>query len=70
MMALFSPISRVQTVDSGQGALMRAFGLMSITVTTASAAGPLTIDCLDTATARSVVAELTEITGRHAGDAT
>ena len=65
-----APLSRVQTVDSAQGPLMRPFGLMSITVTTASAAGPITIDCLDVATARAVVAELTEITGRSAGDAT
>ncbi|MBD8870353.1 PH domain-containing protein [Nocardioides donggukensis] len=65
-----APLSRVQTVDSAQGALMRAFGLMSITVTTASAAGPLTIACLDSVTARAVVAELTEITGSHEGDAT
>jgi membrane protein YdbS with pleckstrin-like domain len=65
-----APLSRVQTVDSAQGALMRAFGLMSITVTTASAAGPITIECLDVATARDVVTELTEITGHSAGDAT
>ena len=65
-----APLSRVQTVDSAQGPLMRQFGLMSITVTTASAAGPITIDCLDAPTARAVVAELTEITGRSAGDAT
>jgi membrane protein YdbS with pleckstrin-like domain len=65
-----APLSRVQTVDTAQGALMRYFGLMSITVTTASAAGPLTLECLDVPTARSVVAELTEITGRSAGDAT
>jgi len=65
-----APLSRVQTVDTAQGALMRAFGLMSITVTTASAAGPVTIMGLDTATAQRVVAELTRITGSSAGDAT
>ena len=37
-----APLSRVQTVDSRQGALMRVFGLASLTVTTASAAGPIT----------------------------
>lgn len=57
-----APISRVQTVDSRQGALMRLFGLASITVTTASAAGPITVDCLDADTAREVVARLTAIT--------
>lgn len=65
-----APLSRVQTVDAHQGALQRAFGLKSITVTTASAAGPLTIDCLDADVADRTVAELTEITGRTEGDAT
>ena len=65
-----APISRVQTVDSRQGALMRVFGLSSITVTTASAAGPITVDCLDAETAREVVARLTAITSATAGDAT
>lgn len=65
-----APISRVQTVDSRQGAVMRLFGLASITVTTASAAGPITIDCLDDDTARQVVADLTAITAATQGDAT
>ena len=65
-----APLSRVQTVDSTQGALMRAFGLASITVTTASAAGPISIDCLDEGVARRTVAELTEVTGSVRGDAT
>lgn len=65
-----APISRVQTVDSRQGALMRLFGLASITVTTASAAGPISVDCLDDDTARQVVAQLTAITAATEGDAT
>lgn len=65
-----APISRVQTVDSRQGAIMRMFGLASITVTTASAAGPITISCLDDDTARRVVAQLTAITAATHGDAT
>ncbi|MFC7360641.1 PH domain-containing protein [Nocardioides astragali] len=65
-----APISRVQTVDSRQGALMRMFGLASITVTTASAAGPITVDCLDAETARQVVARLTAITAATEDDAT
>jgi membrane protein YdbS with pleckstrin-like domain len=65
-----APISRVQTVDSRQGALMRLFGLASITVTTASAAGPITVDCLDADTAREVVARLTAITAAGEDDAT
>lgn len=65
-----APLSRVQTVDSHQGAIMRLFRLANITVTTASAAGPIRIDCLDQDVARRVVAELTEITGSSEGDAT
>lgn len=65
-----APLSRVQTVDSRQGAIMRMFGLASLTVTTASAAGPITIDCLDADTARELVAQLTEITAATEGDAT
>ena len=65
-----APISRVQTVDSRQGALMRLFGLSSLTVTTASAAGPISIDCLDADTARDLVARLTAITATSQGDAT
>lgn len=65
-----APLSRVQTVDSRQGALMRLFDLASLTVTTASAAGPITIDCLDAGQARELVAVLTAITGASEGDAT
>jgi len=65
-----APISRVQTVDSRQGAVMRLFGVASITVTTASAAGPITIDCLDADVARHLVARLTAITAATPGDAT
>jgi hypothetical protein len=65
-----APISRVQTVDSRQGALMRLFGLASITVTTASAAGPITVACLDQHVARDVVAQLTAITAATEDDAT
>lgn len=65
-----APISRVQTVDSRQGALMRLFGLASITVTTASAAGPITVACLDADTAREVVARLTAMTAATEDDAT
>lgn len=65
-----APLSRVQTVDSERGALMRMFGLSSLTVTTASAAGPVKISCLDHDVAARVVEELTEITGASAGDAT
>ncbi len=65
-----APLSRVQTVDTNQGAIMRLFNLASLTVTTASAAGPISIDCLDLDVARRLVHELTEITGASEGDAT
>lgn len=65
-----APISRVQTVDTERGPLEQLFGLANVTVTTASAAGPLRIHGLDRATAESLVAELTEVTSRSAGDAT
>ena len=65
-----APLSRVQTVDSRQGAVMRRFNLSTITVTTASAAGPIEIACLDDHVARQVVADLTEYVGITHGDAT
>ncbi|KQZ75111.1 PH domain-containing protein [Nocardioides sp. Root151] len=65
-----APLSRVQTVDTRRGAIMRLFGLSAITVTTASAAGAITIEGLDQDVARRVVAELTEITAASEGDAT
>ena len=38
-----APMSRIQTVDHAEGALARLFGLATVTVTTASAAGALEI---------------------------
>lgn len=65
-----APLSRVQTVDSHQGALMRLFKLRNVTVTTASAAGPIVIQLLDEEYAQDVVAELTALTRSTTGDAT
>ena len=65
-----APISRVQTVDTARGPLEQLFRLANVTVTTASAAGPLRIHGLDRATAQALVAELTEVTSRSEGDAT
>ena len=65
-----APLSRVQTVDTERGPLEQLFGLANVTVTTASAAGPLRIHGLDRGTAEGVVAELTEATSRSQGDAT
>ena len=65
-----APLSRVQTVDTERGPLEQLFRLANVTVTTASAAGPLRINGLDRATAEGVVAELTEVTSHSQGDAT
>lgn len=65
-----APLSRIQTVDSHQGAIMRLFNLASLTVTTASSSGAISIDCLDQDLARELVAQLTEITAASEGDAT
>ena len=65
-----APISRVQTVDTERGPLEQLFRLANVTVTTASAAGPLRIHGLDLAVAEAVVAGLTEVTSHSRGDAT
>jgi membrane protein YdbS with pleckstrin-like domain len=65
-----APLSRVQTVDTAQGAIARAFGLAKVTVTTASAAGPLVIDGLDQAVAADLVEHLTAAAAAERGDAT
>jgi membrane protein YdbS with pleckstrin-like domain len=65
-----APMSRVQTVDYAQGPLARLFGLATLTVTTASAAGALRIDGLDRATALTLVDQLTLRAEEAGGDAT
>jgi membrane protein YdbS with pleckstrin-like domain len=65
-----APMSRIQTVDYAQGALERFFGLASVTVTTASAAGALRIGGLDRELAEQLAAELTAKADSVAGDAT
>ncbi len=65
-----APLSRVQTVDSERGPLMQLFRLTSITITTASAAGPLGIEGLDKEVAGQVIHDLTVATERSEGDAT
>jgi membrane protein YdbS with pleckstrin-like domain len=63
-------MSRVQTVDYVEGAIARLFGLASVTVTTASAAGALEIAGLDRDRARQVVDDLTLKADAIPGDAT
>ena len=65
-----APMSRIQTVDYVEGAVARLFGLASVTVTTASAAGALEISGLDRDRARAVVDELTVKADTIPGDAT
>jgi len=65
-----APMSRIQTVDYVEGAIARMFGLATVTVTTASAAGALQIDGLDQARARQVVDELPVKADAIPGDAT
>ena len=65
-----APISRVQTVDSERGPIERLFKLANVTVTTASAAGPIRIDGLATRDADRLVTDLTARVGRTTGDAT
>ena len=65
-----APISRIQTVDAERGPIEQLFGLSKVTVTTASAAGPIHIKCLDVATANTVVEELTQASQATRGDAT
>ena len=65
-----APMSRIQTVDHVEGALSRLFGLATVTVTTASAAGALEIAGLDRDRARALVDELTRRADAVEGDAT
>ncbi len=65
-----APMSRVQTVDFTQGPLARLLGLATVTVTTASAAGPLQIDGLEADVALHLVDDLTRKADLVEGDAT
>ena len=65
-----APVSRIQTVDMARGPVAQALGLATVTVTTASAAGPLRIHGLTYADARHLVDDLTAATVTEAGDAT
>jgi uncharacterized protein len=65
-----APVSRIQTVDTERGPIGRVFRLAKVTVTTASAAGPLVIDGLDEVTATEFSAQITAAAGASQGDAT
>lgn len=57
-----APLSRVQTIDTDRGPLQRLFRLTTITVSTASAKGPLRIEALDAERAEQLAQRLTSLT--------
>ncbi len=63
-----APTSRIQTVDTHRGPIEQLFRLSNVTVTTASAAGPLRIHGLDRSTAERLAERLTSLT--QGGDGT
>lgn len=65
-----APMSRIQTVDYAEGPVSRLFGLATVTVTTASAAGALQIAGLGKERAQQLVDELTLKADAVEGDAT
>ncbi|MDG4789358.1 PH domain-containing protein [Micromonospora sp. WMMD1102] len=65
-----APISRIQTVDTVRGPLEQLFGLATVTVTTASASGPVVLVGLDADLAARTAGRLTEIVRQASGDAT
>ncbi|OEJ96730.1 PH domain-containing protein [Streptomyces thermolilacinus] len=65
-----APMSRIQTVDTVRGPLEQAFRLATVTVTTASAKGAVTIAGLDHRLAADLAERLTLITRGTPGDAT
>ncbi|MGH3978519.1 MAG: PH domain-containing protein [Pseudonocardiaceae bacterium] len=65
-----APMSRIQTVDTVRGPLQQLFGLSTVTVTTASAAGALQLEGLDHRLAGDLVEQLTATTQAIPGDAT
>jgi uncharacterized protein len=61
------PHARVQTVDTRSGPLERAFGLVSVAVTTASSEGGTEIPGLDRVVADALVTELARRAGIEEG---
>jgi hypothetical protein len=65
-----APLARVQTVDTRRGPIEQLFGLSNVTVTTASAKGPVKIHALDRSVAEQTVDWVTERAQAAGGDAT
>jgi hypothetical protein len=63
-------VSRIQTIDTKRGPFQQMLGLSTVTVTTASAAGPVEIEGLEHEVAQRLVVELTNTTQATPGDAT
>ncbi|MBB5117608.1 membrane protein [Streptomyces eurocidicus] len=64
-----APLSRVQTVDTTRGPLQQAFGLATVTVTTASTAGAVRIAGLSDADARLLAERVADAARLIPGDA-
>jgi membrane protein YdbS with pleckstrin-like domain len=64
------PVSRIQSIDTEIGPLQRRLGIATISVTTASSEGKITIEGVEVGAAEETVDRLREITGATAGDAT
>jgi uncharacterized protein len=65
-----APVSRIQTIDTKRGPLEQLLGLATVTITTASAAGPVAISGIEHEHASAMVEELTATTQATPGDAT
>lgn len=65
-----APLSRVQTVDTMRGPIQQAFGLATVTITTASTAANVTIAGLSIADADALAARIGESARLGDGDAT
>lgn len=65
-----APVARIQTVDTQRGPFEQLFALSNVTITTASAAGPLKIHGLERAVADALVQDLTVRTQAAGGDGT
>lgn len=65
-----APLNRAQTVDLERGPVAQLLGLASVTVTTASAAGPIRIHGLDLPVAEQLVEALTAAAVAERDDAT
>ena len=65
-----APVARIQTVDTNRGPFEQIFGLSNVTVTTASAAGPLKIHGLERGLADRLADDLSQRTQSAGGDGT